>query len=159
MIIDTLITDRTQADVEYVKSLTLKWLNGTITNTEKAEWLAGLKGAYNYTDLNRVGEAVAYVANMLNQTGRSVSVIAKQNWTVADIPSTAQMTSFLNDLTLLKNNVDGVTLNTPSTMDNLNYQTANLIEQIILACYNSIIRERADSEICGVAICGVEGVL
>lgn len=159
MIIDTLITDRTQADVEYVKALTLKWLDGTITNAEKAEWLAGLKGAYNYTDLNRVGEAVAYVANVLNQSGRSVSPVAKRNWTVADVPTAGQMNSFLNDLTLLKNNVSGVPYAVPSTMDNLDYQRANLIEQIILECYHVIMRERADFEICGIAICGVEGAL
>lgn len=159
MIIDNLITDRTQADVDRVKSLTLKWLDGTITNAEKSEWLAGLKGAYNYTDLNRVGEAVEYVANILNQSGRSVSPVAKRDWSVEDIPTAAQMTAFLNDLTLLKNNVSGVTLAVPSTMNNLNYQRANLIEQIILECYHSIMYERANFEICGIAVCGVEGAL
>ena len=159
MIIDTLITNRTQADVDYVNTLTAKWLAGTITNDEKTEWLAGLKGAYNYTDLNRVGEAVEYVADILNQSGRSVSPTAKQDWTVADIPTVTQMSAFLSDLTLLKSSVRGVTIQVPSNMNNLDYQTANRIEQLILAVYNAINRERADSEICGIAICGVEGVL
>lgn len=159
MIIDTLVTDRTQADVDRVRALTAKWLDGTITNAEKTEWLGGLKGAYNYTDLNRVGEAVAYVANMLNQAGRSVSVTAKQNWVMADIPTAAQMTAFLNDLSILKSSVSGVTLNVPSTMNNLDFRTANLIEQIIIAVYDAINYEGANWDRCGMVTCGVVGGL
>ena len=59
-IIDTLITDRTQADVTRVRELALKgWAN--LTEEEKAEWNAGMKGAYNATDLNRVTQAMDYI--------------------------------------------------------------------------------------------------
>lgn len=159
MIIDTLITDRTQADVSRVKTLTTKWLNGTITNAEKTEWLNGMKGAYNYTDLNRVGEAVQYIAAVLNGSGRSVSVTGKDDWTMADIPTRAQESAFLADLTLLKANVSADVPEVPTTLDNLDYETANLIEQILLDVYNAIIYEGANWERCGIAICGVEGGL
>ena len=59
-IIDELITDRTQADVNRVRELALKgWAN--LTEGEKAEWNAGMKGAYNATDLNRVTQAMDYI--------------------------------------------------------------------------------------------------
>lgn len=159
MITDTLITDRTQSDVDRVEELKAKWLNGTITAAEKTEWMAGLKGAYNYTDLNRVGTVVEYLANALNSSGRSVAVTAKKNWTVSDIPTQAQMTAFLNDLTLLKRNSTQSVPNVPSTMNNLNIQTANRIEQILIAVMDSFNYENAEFERCGYATCGVEGGL
>ena len=59
-IIDELITNRTQADVTRVRELALKgWAN--LTEEEKAEWNAGMKGAYNATDLNRVTQAMDYI--------------------------------------------------------------------------------------------------
>lgn len=59
-IVDELITDRTQADVNRVRELALKgWAN--LTEGEKAEWNAGMKGAYNATDLNRVTQAMDYI--------------------------------------------------------------------------------------------------
>lgn len=158
MIIDTLITNRTQADVDRVTELTQKFLLGTITTEEKAEYMAGLKGAYNYTDLNRVGEAVAYIANIMNQSRHSVSVTAKSDWTVRDIPTLTQMTAFLNDLRLLKANSTATTT-VPSSMDRLTYQRANQIEQLLIEAYNSIIREGADWDKCGIAISGLEGGL
>ncbi len=61
MELDNLIFDRTQADVNRVKTLTQKLIAGTATDAEKSEWLAGMKGAYNASDLNRVGSAVEYL--------------------------------------------------------------------------------------------------
>lgn len=63
-IIDTLITDRTNADVQRWESLKSKGWSG-MTDAEKAEWAAGMKGAYNYTDLNRVTEAMDYINEQL----------------------------------------------------------------------------------------------
>lgn len=159
MIIDTLITDRTQADVDRVAELTAKWLDNTITSAEKTEWNAGLKGAYNASDLNRVGEAVEYIANILNSSGRSVSVTAKQNWVYTDIPTATQMRAFLTDLSILKSSVSRVNGTVPASMDNLTFATANNIEQLLVNIYDAIIRERADYELCGIAISGVTGGL
>ena len=59
-----LITDRTQADVDRVQYLaSVGWEN--MTDAEKAEWSTPLKGAYNASDLNRVGAAVTYISNRL----------------------------------------------------------------------------------------------
>ena len=51
-IINELVYDRTQADVDRVYTLKNKILTGglaALTAEEKAEYLTGMKGAYNYT--------------------------------------------------------------------------------------------------------------
>ena len=67
-VIDTLVYDRTQADVDRVFTLKNKILTGgltALTAEERTEYMAGMKGAYNYTDMNRVGQAVSYIANRM----------------------------------------------------------------------------------------------
>ena len=160
MIIDTLITDRTQADVDRVKALTAKWLNGTITSSEKTEWNGLMKGAWNYSDWNRIGNAEKYIAAILNSSGRSVTVTAPTNWTRNYIMTKARETTFLTDLNTVRNNVNNSGIPTPpTTLNFMTYEMANRIEQILVDTYNSIIRERADFEISGIAVGGVNGGL
>lgn len=73
-IIDTLITDRTSSDVSRWSELKSKGWAG-MTEAEKAEWSAGMKGAYKYTDLNRVNEALVYLQNRLRGYGYLVDVV------------------------------------------------------------------------------------
>lgn len=68
-IIDELITDRTQSDVTHWQELHDKGWAG-MTDDEKAEWsTAAMKGAYNYTDLNRVTEAMDYLNGVFTGYG------------------------------------------------------------------------------------------
>ena len=125
-VIDTLIFDRTQADVDRVYALKQKILTGGLTSLtaeEKAEYMGGMRGAYNATDLNRVGQAVSYLADRFTDLPgeleayreekgvaddelyhvpydpSTVVVSPKQNWTVADIPTNSQVQTYLNNLT------------------------------------------------------------
>ena len=68
-----LITDRTQADVDAVKALRKKRLSD-MTEAERDSWLAGMKGAYNALDFNRVQEAMEEIAEMLTERGYATSV-------------------------------------------------------------------------------------
>lgn len=72
-IINDLITDRTQADQERVLELREKGLTG-MTPAELAEFLAGMKGAYNATDLNRVKDAMEYIAERFRSYGVSITL-------------------------------------------------------------------------------------
>lgn len=64
MSMPALITDRTSADVARVRTLAARgWDN--LSEDERAEWLAGLKGAYSAVDLNRVGAAMNELAARL----------------------------------------------------------------------------------------------
>lgn len=69
-----LIYDRTAEDVERALALAKKAEAGTLTDAEKTEWLAGMKGCYNAADLNRVEAAVKQLAAELNAAGYAVEV-------------------------------------------------------------------------------------
>ena len=123
-VIDTLVYDRTQADVERVFTLKNKILTGGLTALsveEKAEYMAGMKGAYNYTDMNRVGQAVEYIADRMTSLPEelaayraekgvaddpiylvpynpsSVVVSAKTDWAMGDTPTQSLVAAFLNN--------------------------------------------------------------
>nr|DAT18869.1 MAG TPA: hypothetical protein [Caudoviricetes sp.] len=129
-----LITNRTQADVDRVATLTARVSAGTATDAEKTEWASDLKGAYNASDLNRVGGAVAYVAERLNGYGYAVTVNPKQDWTGSDIPTAGQMATYLQDVAALRGAI-AVMASTPPTPDSasgLTWQEVNDIEKILL---------------------------
>ena len=70
----TLVTDRTQEDVAYVKLLLNKLIDGTATDEERAEWNSfTLKGAYNHTDLNRVTAAMEALKEKFETLGYVVA--------------------------------------------------------------------------------------
>lgn len=159
-VIDELVYDRTQADVDRVYQLKGKILaNGlsSLTDEEKAEYMGGMKGAYNYTDLNRVGQAVAYIATRMTTieselsayriqkgiaddpnyrmpyTSSDIIVTAKTNWTVRDIPTRTQINAYIQDLGTLRNALN-FTVDTPpipTTLDSLTYVVANNIEKLL----------------------------
>lgn len=139
-IIDALITDRKQADVTKLASHLSKpkemW-----TDEERSEFLlAKDKGAYNATDLNRVQEAMEYLADRLRGYGYNVpeikrpSVNGRDYWIIGDIPRKEQMDQYLTNLNYVKN-VFGLLKSTPdapSTMDHITHNEANAIEQILV---------------------------
>lgn len=88
-IIDTLITDRTLADVERVKALRKKGF-AAMTSEERSEFLAPMKGAYNATDLNRVQEAMEYLAERFRGYGYNVPEIKRPSITEV-IPGTSEL--------------------------------------------------------------------
>lgn len=159
-IIDNLVYDRTQADVDRVFTLKNKILTeglSSLSAEEKTEYMDGMKGAYNYGDMNRVGQAVAYIANrMTSLPGQlaayraekgvaddpiylvpydpaSVVVTAKSNWVMGDTPTQTQERAYLNDLTTLRKQLTlpSDTPVVPTTLDKLTYSIANNIEYLL----------------------------
>lgn len=159
-IIDNLVYDRTQADVDRVFTLKNKILTeglSSLSAEEKTEYMAGMKGAYNYGDMNRVGQTVAYIANrMTSLPGQlaayraekgvaddpiyhvpydpsSVVVTAKTNWAMGDTPTQSLVKAYLNNLTVLRKQLtlppDAPLV--PSSLDNLTFSTANNIEYLL----------------------------
>ena len=110
-IIDTLITDRTQDDVDARND----------------------KGTYNASDLNRVGAAVAYVAGRLLECGTSVYVSPKHDWSESDTPTVSQMERYRSDVAALRDALAAMptTPQVPVTMSNLTWSEANAIEKIL----------------------------
>lgn len=132
-IINTLIIDRTEADYNRAVELSAKGLSG-MTAAEAAEYLAGLKGAYNAADLNRVQGAMEYIADRMTRAGYSVTLRGGPVWTMSDIPDPEQLTVYLGDLSALRAvlNVHPTTPSVPADMEDFTWQEANDIEKILL---------------------------
>lgn len=135
-IIGTLVTDRTQADVERAEYLNSLWVQHVWTGTpeELAEWKAGAKGAYNASDLNRVQEAMEYLAGIFSSYGYTAALQAMPTWAVGDIPNEDQMEEYLANVATLRAvlAVLPTTPATPESMELLTYVEANSIEQILV---------------------------
>lgn len=131
-LIDTLIFDRTLADAERVKQLK-KIGFSNMTAEERAEWLSGMKGSYNATDLNRVGCVINYIADRLNEAGFVIRVSPKVDWTESDIPTLPEMSRYLTDLSVLRCALPPLsdTPEIPADMRGLTVSEANAIEHVL----------------------------
>ena len=109
--INTLITDRTAADVRLGRD----------------------KGYYNATDLNRVGAAVKYIAERFTGYGYAVTVNPKADWSESDTPTAGQMETYRLNIAHLRAviAVMASTPETPERMRALDYVKANNIERIL----------------------------
>ena len=92
------------------------------------------KGAYNYSDLNRVERAVAEISDLAG-----LGLTTKTDWNMWDIPSLSEMNRYLGNIAiiraLLTDNSVPVAL---TSMNNLTYSGANNIELILSAAYASL---------------------
>lgn len=94
-----LITDRTQNDVDRVNELAQKMMLGTASTQERDEWLAGMRGAYNATDLNRVNTAMEYLNDWITEAGYATGYADQGiEWTMSDIQVQTQMVAYLNNV-------------------------------------------------------------
>ena len=153
---NNLIFDRTQSDVSRVNALRERIKDRSATLSEMEEWLSSLKGAYNHTDLNRVGEAINYLADVLNGYGYYNSIKAKADWNIADKPNPEQMAKYLDDLRLLKETFYTFESSPqiPSDMVSLTYEEANNIEKLIYDIDFIIMNMERDFIYSGVPNCG-----
>ena len=127
-----LITDRTERDVERWRVLHTKGY-AALTKAEKAEWDAGMKGAYNAEDMNRVESAVGFITNRLRELGIYVAPEVHPEWRVGDQPTTTDMIRYCDNIALLRSTLPlySTTPAAPRTSQKLDYLIANAIEQIL----------------------------
>ena len=161
-VLDTMITDRTQTDVDYARSLCVKGEN--MTAEEKTAFSSPLKGMYSYPDWNRVESAVDYVADELVQADTDLRAYAsslgvewddlfsvpydpadysdltiKTDWVEADKPSASQMQRYINNVNLILSAIpEASVLWIPDTMDGLTYEYANNIEQVLIDVHTAL---------------------
>lgn len=138
-ILDTLITDRTQADISRWKTLHDKgW--GSMSSEERSEWSSGMKGTYNASDLNRVTEAMEYLDESLRGYGYDTGyseieiVPGRTEWKQSDVPTASQMASYLSNVEAIRSVLEVLpaTPETPESMELLTWVEANNIEQILV---------------------------
>lgn len=159
-IIDTLITDRTAADVDRVEELATKGF-AAMTADERAEWLAGIKGAYNASDLNRVGAALNYLAERLApKCGTDTGWTAKTDWILTDVITASQAAEYRQQIQDVRNALT-YPPSTPAApeIDRLTYIGANDIERILTLCETLIDNVIKAFRYTGAAECTVGGLI
>ena len=132
-----MVTDRTAADVERWRALDKKGY-AAMTDAEKAEWNGGtMKGAYNASDLNRVGIALNYLREALADEWHISrnAFVAKTDWVATDIPTARDLSDYLDYISQIRGATKhfSSTPSVPADTGTLNYSSANDIEKILLA--------------------------
>lgn len=154
-----LITDRTRADVVRAQTLAAKGLDN-MTEAERAEWVAGMKGAYNVADLARVDAAVNYLAQIALVYIRYIEAylaaagvdtdpllvppyeaedvvvqFPQQAWTEGQIPAAADLEAYLRNIHTLRAlfPLPGDVPRLPDSITGLTYSGANAIEAVLAA--------------------------
>ena len=140
-VLDTLVTDRTQEDVDRVAELRNKIKAGglsSLTEAEQAEYLAGMKGAYNYTDMNRVGEACAYLEQLYNDGSIALEGFNTPitDWEIGEVPGVFWR-EYINNVKALRD-AAGLSTELPAATDYLSYEAANNIEKAVQGAGNYI---------------------
>lgn len=139
-----LVYDRTAEDVAEVRRLLAKLDPETgdgLTAAEQAKWDAGLKGAYNFTDLNRVESAVKLLAAALTAAGYPVEITPvlkgskaeDREWQEGDVLYRPQWTTYLANVQALRDAYYTLaeTGELPTPEDKLKYTGANTIEKVL----------------------------
>lgn len=128
----TLITDRKQSDIDRAKQLIAKAKNiESLSSSELEEYLGGLKGCYNISDLNRVESAVQYISDLLNSYNYTNEVETKE-WRDGELFTITEMERYLRNLDILKASYYSYdyTPIVPSSYKSVN--EANDIEKILI---------------------------
>lgn len=88
------------------------------------------KGAYNYSDLNRVERVVSEISDLAG-----LGLITKTDWAMWDIPRASAMARYLGNIRTIRDYYS-ISIDLPSTMDDLTYYYANNIESVLRAAYD-----------------------
>ena len=128
------IYDRTQADVDLIR------LDPTNENN---------KGAYNYTDLNRIENNCEYVMNLLNDSGLfyyPITIQVKTDWNVKDIPHIEEINRIRKNILTLKNGMNlGEEYKEIEFSKTMDYIKANILEKdlaLIKGIIDSCVKSR-----------------
>ncbi len=127
-----LITDRTQADYEEWLALSkIPW--ASMTPEQKAKWSVPMKGAYNYTDLNRVGTALLALQSILAGYGYSVTVNVRTDYVNGEWPTESDMNAYVQSIANVRSvlAVFETTPPAPDSMDDGTITVWNNIEKIL----------------------------
>lgn len=157
----TLVTDRTAVDVVRWLELRDKGL-ANMTDEELSEWMSGtMKGAYNVSDLNRVGNCLNYLFERLKGLGYIAYpniFTAKTDWTITSIPTVSDMQAYLRAVSIIRNALitfPGTPI-PPTNTRGLTFLQANDIEKILLSVETATNNMIAAYRYCGEPNCGDE---
>lgn len=131
----TPINNRTQEDVDKVKMYDeLGYEN--LDTSQQQEWISGMIGALNATDMNRIENNISYINELLSVRGET----SKTDWTMLDIFGEQDAKRIIVQIKSLITRFD--LLNAPEVPDSpLNvYTKINDIETLLLMMYEKWYR-------------------
>ena len=167
-----MITDRSASDVLLVKNLIKKGFQN-MTEAEKNSFLSGLKGAYNYSDVNRVETAIKYfVDTMLQIYEQNIqlakelgvdwaeiydvpynpedykNIVIKNDWQINDLFTKTDRADFLNKIVHVLSAIIDIPANGefPTSFDGFDYKKANIIEKSMEDFNVALIDLKIDKE-------------
>lgn len=152
-----MINDRTQNDVdEAIRLNRIGWDN--MTENERLQWLSGLKGSYNPSDMNRIEMAVQIIADLLNKYEYKVDISTFLHWGKKSIPNRTDLKRYLDNVSRLIKAfyIKPTTPELPSDMNKFTFEEANAIEQILIDIYVLFKNMTTSFIYCGEIWCGEE---
>lgn len=111
-----------------------------IDRTESDALLGKEKGVYSYTDLNRVESAVSQIAEQIAGLGYAIRLQTKTDWalpgnfSVENWPTESQMKRYLQNISEIRR-VFLIPTQIPDTMEKLNWNGANNIEEVLQTAF------------------------
>lgn len=153
------VCDRTQADVDRVKELNARYLDGTITEDERREWstgingVRGLKGAFNLADIQRIEGNVLIIGGLVAAT------VNASEWKYGDIPRAGDYARIRENVQKIRGSqmVLSVTPEVPAQPLNT-FQKWNDIEKILHDVYYVYTRLQESYYYCGTEMYAGEGI-
>jgi hypothetical protein len=147
-----MVVDRDAVDVERVARLRAKGLQN-MTAKELSEFMAGMKGAYNFTDVNRVEAACEFLAGLLfgyalelkslcSESGVALDkaflmqynedeineLQFKSDWSAGDLFTAEERKRYINNARAICSALFELGAAFPQSLDKLNHNGANRIE-------------------------------
>lgn len=135
MIIDELIYDRTPEETEELAAINqLRWQD--MTAGQQGTWLAG-RGAFNYTDWNRIKDATAYLYTLLTGMGYEMpDYVALSAKTINGNLTEDNLRNLLASVSAIKSVLDYAMVELPTDITGgLSTDDANNIEKSLAATY------------------------
>lgn len=165
-----MITDRSASDVLLAKNLIKKGFQN-MTEDEKSYFLEGLKGAYNYSDVNRVETAIKYlVETMLQIYHKNIqlaeeigvywesiydvpynpedykNIVIKNDWKINDIFAKKDRIDFLNKIFHVLSALIDIPEDFPTSFYGFDYKKANAIEKYLEDFYVALTDLKRNKE-------------
>lgn len=132
--LENMITDRTEADIEEVRAVAEAIKNGTASYDQMEQYRNGsMRGAYSYIDLNRVENAVDYVAKELQKYGYMRRLPIVRQWNIDSKFNEADLSRYIQNVATIRKTLS-VFDSTPMTppVGSLDIHQANALEQILV---------------------------
>lgn len=145
----TCVYDRDEVDISYLLNIVSK-INKTgfdsLTAPEQSDWIAGMKAARNYTDMNRIESNCKTIADFVG-----ITITTKTGWSDTDFLTDVDMSRILANVSTIRDIYSLAYEETPEVPEkpiNTIYKM-NDIEKILYDKYNIIYNNSINKYYCG----------